>query len=394
MAYSLSPNASERLRAVHAALAGRLDVIGGRALAGAVDAVHGAHGAHGVHDVHGGAAAPSIASHVPTGWPAVDAVLGGGLARRGLHEWWGALPDARAVLVQLAWDALLHDERHRPGAHRRVVWVGRDAWPAPGELVRGLRAGIAGMFGAHVPRRWPDARLHDRALLVDVPPHDAGARLWAIEQAVRCPGVCAVFADGRGLDLAATRRLQLAAQDVLLCTVRGAEARPGARRSTLSACSTRWMVERARTDDPAPAARIPWLRAMDPGRFGADPALHAFAARVPSEPAWQVTLERAKGVAVQLQVECGARAFRRFEWEGVDAAPAPEAAAARRRAERAARLGAERIARRAARLRDHADDGTTSGTSVPSHPHVPAPARARTHDRCASRGERWARRLG
>jgi hypothetical protein len=273
--------------------------------------------------------------HVPTGWPAIDAALGGGIPRAGLHEWWGRPDDVRAVLVQLAWNALLHDVRHHPGAHRHVVWVGRDAWPAPGELVRGMRAGIVGMFGAPIARTWPDARLHDRALLVDVPAHDAGARLWAIEQAARCPGVCAVFADGRGLDLPATRRLQLASQSVLLCTVRGAERSPGARRRVLSACSTRWSVE------GSIAERVPWLRVF-----------HPLAARIPADPSWKVTLERAKGAAAHVEsLADGVRAAPSWQWEGVDMAPAPVRAASHRRGVRAARCAAEREARRAEELR-------------------------------------------
>jgi hypothetical protein len=273
--------------------------------------------------------------HVPTGWPVIDAALGGGIPRAGLHEWWGRPDDVRAVLVQLAWNALLHDVRHHPGAHRHVVWVGRDAWPAPGELVRGMRAGIAGMFGAPIARTWPDARLHDRALLVDVPARDAGARLWAIEQAARCPGVCAVFADGRGLDLPATRRLQLAAQSVLLCTLRGAERSPGARRRVLSACSTRWSVEGTL------AERVPWLRVF-----------HPLAARIPADPAWKVTLERAKGAAAHVEALAdGVRAAPSWQWQGVDMAPAPVRAASRRRSVRAARCAAEREARRAEELR-------------------------------------------
>lgn len=334
MGYSLPPDSNDRLRALRAALAERIVAIEGRMAAGH-DGVN-----PGSASVVDAAIVPSPASfdsvrHVPTGWSAIDAALGGGIPRAGLHEWWGRPDDVRAVLVQLAWNALLHDVRHHPGAHRHVVWVGRDAWPAPGELVRGMRAGIAGMFGAPIARTWPDARLHDRALLVDVPARDAGARLWAIEQAARCPGVCAVFADGRGLDLPATRRLQLAAQSVLLCTLRGAERSPGARRRVLSACSTRWSVEGTL------AERVPWLRVF-----------HPLAARIPADPAWKVTLERAKGAAAHVEALAdGVRAAPSWQWQGVDMAPAPVRAASHRRSVRAARCAAEREARRVEELR-------------------------------------------
>lgn len=354
MGFALSPNSAERLRQLRDALESR--------------------GASPAPDANGGR------SHVPTRWHAIDEALGGGIPCAGLHEWWGELGDARAVCVQLAWNALLADDAALPGAHRHVAWVGRGAWPHADELVRGLRAAIAGTFGGSFRRQWPDARLHDRSLLVDVPAHDAGARLWAIEQAARCPGVCAVVADGRGFDLAATRRLQLAASGVLLLTLRGM---PG-RHAALSACSTRWLVRPAPHAARHPASglasvaeRVPWLRSVQ----GVPVSLLE---RVPPEPAWLVTLERAKGASMHLAVECGARATRAFGWEGVDRAPASEAASALRRQRRAETLRAERAARRRAHEQEHG--------------HGPVPAampvresRGRGRDRMTSRGERWAR---
>ena len=300
MAYSLSSNGSEQRRAIRAALVERIGALEGRSQS-----------------------MTDRPLHVPTGWTAIDTALGGGIARAGLHEWWGALPDARAVLVQLAWNALLHDDRHRPGAHRHVVWVGCEAWPSSHALVRGMRAPIAGMFGQRIPRAWPDARLHDRSLLVDVPAHDAGARLWAIEQAVRCPGVCAVIADGRGFDLPATRRLQLAATDTCLLSMRGPEHRAGARRSVLAACATRWMVERATDTTATPTERIPWLQATRAG------VSDSIVARVPPEPTWRVTLERAKGTSMHISSEYSAHATQSWQWQGIAEAPNPKKVAAR-----------------------------------------------------------------
>jgi hypothetical protein len=345
----------------------------------ALDARHASANGHAAN------AAASALDHVPTRWHAIDAALGGGIPRVGLHEWWGELADARAVCVQLAWNALLADDTACPGAHRHVAWVGRAAWPQADELVRGLRSALAGMFGGSFARQWPDARLHDRSLLVDVPARDAGARLWAIEQAARCPGVCAVVADGRGFDLAATRRLQLAASGVLLLSLRGvASGRPA-----LSACSTRWHVRCA----PGPssiAERVPWLRSVQ-----GIPA--SLLERMPAEPAWLVTLERAKGASVCLSVECGTRAVRDFGWHGADRAPASEAMAASRRRRRAEALRAERTARR--RERGHEpecdrerDRERDRGIDV----RAPVPmreSRGRGRDRMTSRGERWARTM-
>jgi len=259
---------------------------------------------------------------VATGWPAIDAHLGGGIACVGLHEWWGACEDVRAVLVQLAWRAVLQDDDEHPGRGRHVAWVGRSAWPAPDQLVRGLRAPVAAMFGAARVPSWPDARLHDRSILVDVPAHDEGARLWAIEQAARCPGVCAVVADGRGLPMPATRRLQLAAAGTLLLSMRGPERRAGERRTVPSACATRWWVT------PAAGVReVPWLRAM-----------HALAGRIAPEPAWMVRLERAKGLGIDPDACPGAVATEWWHTEGVPDAPARVRRAHDRRAARAESL--------------------------------------------------------
>ena len=385
MGYSIPSEGTEQRRAVRAALAERIGALEGR-----------------------GHAVADRPIYIATGWTAIDAALGGGIAPAGLHEWWGALPEVRAVLVQLAWNALLHDDRHRVGAHRHVVWVGREAWPSADALVRGLRAPIAGMFGQPVQRTWPDARLHDRSLLVDVPAHDPGARLWAIEQAVRCPGVCAVIADGRGFDLAATRRLQLAASDTCLLSMRGAEHRRGARRGVLTACATRWMVERAERTARTITERVPWLRMMDkPGaadaqcaaRFSADTAcasreesrnggeqraLDALLARIPPEPAWHVTLERSKGTSMHISSECSAQGTQSWQWQGAVDPPVREAAVARRRAMRGERLMADHALRSAQELR--ALEHTES-----TEPTAGAIARSRSHDRVTSRGARWAR---
>lgn len=375
MGYSLPEDASDRLRALRAAVAARMA------------------------DVEAPCAAAAV-PRVATEWAAIDRALGGGVPCAGLHEWWGEPTEVRAVCAQLAWNALLADERSRPGAHRHVVWVGRAAWPAPEDLVRGLRAALGGMFGAPRVRCWPDARLHDRSILVDVPAHDAGARLWAIEQAARCAGVCAVVADGHGFDLAATRRLQLAATDVLLLSLRG-PARRGTGTVPPSACSTRWRVERVPASQPGAAQateRAPWIAAWL--REGAVP--QRIAARLPAEPAWRVTLERAKGQAMQLEAACTVHAVRSLEWEGAAVPPAPVASAERRRAERAERLRAERTTARLLRRRadelaldaEHAvdeADGTRSGTCAGAAlPLETRHARGRARDRMTSRGERWA----
>lgn len=301
---------------------------------------------------------------VPTGWSQVDAVLGGGLARRGVHEWCRT-DDVRGrrcapmeVLIHLAWQALLHDERHRLGEQRAVVWVGQAVWPQAAALVRGLRVGVQALFGGRCPRQWPDARLMRRSLLVQVAPHDVGARLWAVEQAARCPGVCAVVADGAGFDLTATRRLQLAATDTLLLV-----ARPHERCAALSAAATRWRVQPDARGAALPVGHGEGSAAMDAGcaptmAAGCAPTIsagcastmaefvRALAARLPREPAFTIELLRHKGA-------CGwdgaVQVTHAWQWQGVDAVPTPVVAEARRRRER-------KQARLAARAAQQADE--------------------------------------
>ncbi|MBL0871469.1 MAG: hypothetical protein IBJ18_12925, partial [Phycisphaerales bacterium] len=81
--------------------------------------------------------------------------------------------------------------------------------------------------------------LLSRSLFVDA--EEAGVRLWSADLAARSSSVL-VVADGSGFDMAATRRLQLAAECggwmVHL-------ARPPWEVRVLSAAATRWRVRRA-----------------------------------------------------------------------------------------------------------------------------------------------------
>jgi protein ImuA len=78
-------------------------------------------------------------------------------------------------------------------------------------------------------------------LLIDAAGEDA---LWAAEQALRSPALAAVVAVLPRLDLAAARRLQLAAEagGTLGLLLRPSEARPGEARPAPTAARTRWRI--------------------------------------------------------------------------------------------------------------------------------------------------------
>lgn len=192
-----------------------------------------------------------------------------------LHEWFGVETTTRTtwvppmgIMTHLAWRTLesvesILDDPDAAG----VVWIGRRVWPHGRWLVR---------------RDGRDRSLLERSLLID-PPREAG-RLWAIDLAARCPAVVSVVADGRNLDMAATRRLQLAAEagGTLMLLVR-----PPWEIHRRSAAATRWCVRRVQS----PTGR----------------------------PRWDVELVRCKGMHALLESgsQDGARKGRvkRLEWD-------------------------------------------------------------------------------
>lgn len=125
-----------------------------------------------------------------------------------------------------------------------IVWIGRACWPYQSRAGDNTAAG--------------------NGLFVD--PRCDADRLWAIELCARSPAVAAVVADGRGLDMPATRRLQLAARDGDACLLL---ARPARELKKLSAAAVRWFVQPV----PSPTCHPRWsvellrckgLRSIDP----------------------------------------------------------------------------------------------------------------------------------
>jgi hypothetical protein len=152
-----------------------------------------------------------------------------------------------------------------------VCWIGSKVWPYPRALIPRERLSVLGeaalgeaafgeaAFGEAVSGEsgaGGGGRTSDEAVVPSGPtdllasslfvdPPDDAVRLWAIDLALRCSALAAVVADARGLTMAASRRLQLAAEKslkdggplVLL-------ARPLAERATPSVAGTRWLVVR------------------------------------------------------------------------------------------------------------------------------------------------------
>ncbi|MHC4810184.1 MAG: ImuA family protein [Planctomycetota bacterium] len=192
------------------------------------------------------------ASVVPTGWGAVDRRLAGraegspeagGLARGQVHEWFAVRPggDTRPVTTAATWRPPMTVLAHLAGQAAStaaeagtggvIAWVGHRVWPSPG-------------FAAARERL-------DQSIYLDPP--DEASRLWTLEVLLRSPAITAVVADGSGLSMAATRRLQLAARSGRVLVLL---ARPEHELLSLSAAATRWTVEPVPTTRDHPEWRV------------------------------------------------------------------------------------------------------------------------------------------
>lgn len=208
--------------------------------------------AEGLRMAERGPERPEAVCVVPTGWRAVDQRLAGradaspeagGLARGQVHEWFAVRPggDPRPAATPAAWRPPMTVLAHLAGQAAAtaaeagtggvIAWVGHRVWPSPG-------------FAAARERL-------DQSIYLDPP--DEASRIWTLEVLLRSPAITAVVADGSGLSMAATRRLQLAARAgralVLL-------ARPEHELLSLSAAATRWTVEPVPTTRDHPEWRV------------------------------------------------------------------------------------------------------------------------------------------
>ena len=229
----------------------------------------------------GGGGVMRSSGWIPTGWPAVDQALAidtpstnqtagskdrttpgtpgistpsRGLPQRAIHEWFGLDADtarwtpAICILAHLAGQAFPGrgtggSEGRRGsassgdsnGASGCIAWIGRRVWPHPQLL-------------DHIER---GRRLLDGSVFIDLGSNEVTPRLWAIDLALRNPAIKVVIADGCRFDMAATRRLLLAAEST---GTMGLLARPPGERSQRSAAVTRWNVVR----EASPGTTAQW----------------------------------------------------------------------------------------------------------------------------------------
>ncbi|MBK4719226.1 hypothetical protein JJL56_10125 [Azospirillum sp. YIM DDC1] len=175
---------------------------------------------------------------LPFGLPDLDGAFpAGGLPLGCLHEVAGEEPGAGTAFAA-------HLLARLASTAAPALWVVR---------ARDLHAAGLAAYGLT-----PDRLIAVRAT------RDADA-LWAMEEALRCKRLSAVLGEVGGLDLTASRRLQLAAES---SGVTGFLLQSTARRSAASAAVTRWRIA------PAPS----WT---------AEPGV--------GDPRWRAELERCRG---------------------------------------------------------------------------------------------------
>ncbi len=156
----------------------------------------------------------------PLGLPAIDRHLGGGLIRPALHEIAGIGSDAELAILP----AFLATHLIRRGRGRMAIWI----------------AASVDLYGPGLQAQGLDPA---RLLLVQTR-HDQDS-LWALEEAARSGAVPLVIGEIDNLDLTASRRLQLAAEEkgcMILALRRSRLAGKGEKHRNPSAAMTRWLI--------------------------------------------------------------------------------------------------------------------------------------------------------
>ncbi len=202
----------------------------------------------------------NAAKSVETGW--------GEIARRASHEWFADAPPL-AFMIDLIGHAM-EMAMHAQGTAQPVLadalsggavfWMGRACWPYPQALAQASgnsKPGAQQHQGN--PGTVSGGGLLERSIFVDLPA-DRAVRVWAIDLVLRSRATLAVVADGRGIDMAQSRRLQLAAEagHGLAMFWRKPEER-----AVLSVAHHRWRVSPVPTQHCHPRWEIERLRCKD-----------------------------------------------------------------------------------------------------------------------------------
>jgi len=203
---------------------------------------------------------------VPTGLPAVDALLpDGGLLTGALHEVEaGAAPSGRVAAHD---GAALGFAAHL---------LGRFAARTPGTLLWCRRP--SGVFDAP-PYAPALAAWFDPARLLVVTARRDEDVFWAMEEGLRCPGIAAVLGETRAAGATAGRRLSLAAEKsgVPALLLRSQPAPPQ------SVCVTRWRIA------SAPSRSTPGLHDIGAARWRLELRRNRFGApSIADIPSWLV----------------------------------------------------------------------------------------------------------
>jgi hypothetical protein len=202
----------------------------------------------------------SRAERSPPAWPRLGA-LGGSAVAMPVAEPAPVLAPVSAPVLAPESAIVRTRARHRPSAWAPPLAVLIDVARSAAHAASGAAVWIGDRvcpYGRALAEPAPIACLreaqqahHSRDLLarsVFVRAASAADRLWSCEVALRSGAACAVIADGSGFDLAATRRLQLAAEaGGTPCLL----ARPDRELSVRSAAMTRWVVRWAASEHAA-----------------------------------------------------------------------------------------------------------------------------------------------
>jgi len=208
------------------------------------------------------------AAAVPTGLPAIDALLPeGGLLTGALHEIEaGPAPSGRVASHDGAALAFTAHLLGRFGAGT-ILWCRRPTYQSMG-----------GPFDA--PPYAPTLSIwFDPARLLMVTARRDEDLFWAMEEGLRCPGIAAVLGETRAADPTAGRRLSLAAEKsgVPALLLRSQPAPPQ------SVCATRWRIV------SAPSHSTPGLSDVGAARWKVELRRNRFGAPSAAEiPSWLV----------------------------------------------------------------------------------------------------------